>query len=606
MRLHARPLLGALALGALAAAACGGSSPAAQPQSAGSGEPTLAASATPPPGECPVDQAICDFARDLEAAIQRGDAWDDFPADAGIIDPWNAGPGQRIHAGGASSRLVSIGCPAAAGAAPTCDSAFALTFSFADGPDPAAESQPDTIVVGFARQDGIRAIGLAVPGKGDVLFDGGESGIPGYRKVLFVTGKPQVERVVFTPVRRVDPRPDTSLGVTAPELRQTDDIDLPPDTSILVAEGGYGHGPGGYYRLVRYTRSGHGAVVKRILLGGPDPRVDASLFITGIQSNADGSVLSLATCNDECISEGPPGPKAHTVFQQSRDGGLTWTTVTDQPGRWWLWGMDGAEMVAVRFEGGTEWRAFPSGKAVPRPPGVPESAYPEFFGGAVGWPGSAAAELIAQDGTSALRVSVAYQGAQQHNVVLDGAFAPAGGPMAGLLAVTTTGPDLPLPVGRYVVLISPDSPHAISAATRVDWRGSLTLDGWADDQRPFVTATFTAPNTCLSGDGAPETVTGARPAILDVVAGTLSFLREPGPCEAGSQRLVAVIRGPFRTVNTPGDCLNLRESPDAAAHATTCLADGVLVHAEDEDGDWVAVTAPSGQSGWVASEFLAP
>mgnify|MGYP000857570583 CR=1 FL=1 len=68
--------------------------------------------------------------------------------------------------------------------------------------------------------------------------------------------------------------------------------------------------------------------------------------------------------------------------------------------------------------------------------------------------------------------------------------------------------------------------------------------------------------------------------------------------------------GDHATVNTPGDCLNMRSGAGLSFSSVKCLSnrtavtivEGPLVVA---GRSWVRVTSP-GADGWVASEFLSP
>lgn len=72
---------------------------------------------------------------------------------------------------------------------------------------------------------------------------------------------------------------------------------------------------------------------------------------------------------------------------------------------------------------------------------------------------------------------------------------------------------------------------------------------------------------------------------------------------------VHMARGAFARVNTPSDCLNLRETGSTTSAILTCLPDGTLVQLlpsppKDPAPEYLAVQLPDGRTGWVKSEFL--
>jgi len=87
------------------------------------------------------------------------------------------------------------------------------------------------------------------------------------------------------------------------------------------------------------------------------------------------------------------------------------------------------------------------------------------------------------------------------------------------------------------------------------------------------------------------------------------------PLLCGRNDVIAVQRGPFLRVANTGSCLNVRESPDPAAHEVECIADGALVldlaaasrlisATPINGGDWLEVRTPSGNQGYASAQYL--
>ncbi|MFN0149073.1 MAG: hypothetical protein ACKVT1_21430 [Dehalococcoidia bacterium] len=100
--------------------------------------------------------------------------------------------------------------------------------------------------------------------------------------------------------------------------------------------------------------------------------------------------------------------------------------------------------------------------------------------------------------------------------------------------------------------------------------------------------------------------------IIDLNQGTVHPMMELSRALTGNSHsfLAAVVLGRFAQVKTPGDCLNVRETPSAAGRVLGCYADGVLLGtdggtAEGQGRPFVHVTTPDGREGWAADEFLA-
>jgi hypothetical protein len=133
------------------------------------------------------------------------------------------------------------------------------------------------------------------------------------------------------------------------------------------------------------------------------------------------------------------------------------------------------------------------------------------------------------------------------------------------------------------------------------------LGPFLDDSRMLVTAEYSRETGCVHG----VTEAGAVPAILDFASASLRLIGDPFSCEAGAVRAVSAMQGPFLTVETPEDCLNLREAPGVGATTITCLGHGALVRlttgkTEADGQQRLRVELEGRRSGWVASEFVVP
>lgn len=165
----------------------------------------------------------------------------------------------------------------------------------------------------------------------------------------------------------------------------------------------------------------------------------------------------------------------------------------------------------------------------------------------------------------------------------------------------------PVPSGTdHVEYISDVSPDGTLGRT-MSWKGDdLDIVGRIDADRLLVIRYYPAPGAI------------GQAFVLDMGSATLSKisgLRAEADGDTYPVELLAVPFnrkapiGSFARVNTPADCLNVRETPSATSPILTCLADGVLVQLLpsppiDPAPVYNRVQLPDGRTGWAAIDFL--
>ncbi len=410
------------------------------------------------------------------------------------------------------------------------------------------------------------------------------------------------------------PTPTVTPGISATPITVGPDIDFPPDMMMLVVLGPFGKGAGPF-SISRAYRLGDDLVQLEVLFppeavagGGYAGNVTDDVWPTGFMVNPLSRSIVAAVCyGTGCGHEGGTGGEsARTVFFESRDGGSSWSEVDAFEGEWYPRAIDRDRVIAVNYAGSDpEARLVPGGEPFVTPPGLFLMSGPPLLPGA-------GALFISPDGQSIV------------NDISGVEFRPdfpapfALGPVARLTDF--------LPIAA-VIRERNDEPYDPRFVPR-RLRSFLGIYGGRGKQRELfelpenlgvasvarqlengqLLATFTfwdRPATCTSGG----TSAGAVPALFDPRNARVQFIAvpflDPG-CPGGSQEVIAVRQGHLARVDTPGDCLNLRERPEADAAVIACVPHGTIV---ENDGTvwydrWTDVTLFDGREGWATLAYV--
>ena len=576
---------------------CGSGAPRAMPPS-----DSATADRDPTPSSCPVDAAVCAFATNLEAPLQRGDPWAFIePGSATEAAPFGVDMGSAIKGLLASGRdrpvVVSIGCPVGEGSRPDCGKEFAVAVSsLASGQTPETPTA-GLAVIGFERTPtGARIVGLSGAPEREVALQGGVW----QQNVRFTIGGCTGCSVVFVPYRTgAAPAPDLTLGREAKpvEIRA---IPFPANFSIVVAATGGPKGHGGAFALIRFSRLS-GQLEGRTLW-----TEEGALITSVVAVGEEGSrELLVAVCRGpSCYLEGGPKEDVVTTFFRSIDGGVTLLSVGLRVGEWSVMGRVGEQVLIGRIDTGNTWLLHPSGDEVLPPAAQLHMEWPFVFKGRPAWlprsepavVGSAAGadtgryeELLRAPVPTGIRARIeAAPPAYEQNVVLLSTL------------VQPTGAPFPYSVNHYIAAFKTNGnfTHVVRLGQTTfmsRFAVGFTVTGELHDETPGI---------CPTRANRPYS---SLPAFLELDTGIVSVVRDPFACAIPYSIVVNTGTAHYR-VTTPGDCLNVRNRPDGEVIA--CVADGVLLRRSGEpdaspEGRWIHVTTPAGQVGWVAPEFLA-
>ncbi|MCK9521190.1 MAG: SH3 domain-containing protein, partial [Dehalococcoidia bacterium] len=372
-------------------------------------------------------------------------------------------------------------------------------------------------------------------------------------------------------------------ALSASEVTVAADLPLPAGVALLIGESGYGHGVGGYLQLRRLYRLGNAAAQDEVLLSMKD--LGENRLITGLVADQYGALMMSRCEGEHCSYEGNV-VDAETAFLRSDDGGVSWHEVYRREGRWWLRSAAFDQWYAVSFEGdGAPVIAVPSGEAVARPGSALDHDAPRSTSGTITWIHAELPMLVDSSGSSRLK-SDFTPGFQLQEIL----WGPNG--EDSFVATHREG----------------DRDATYVQFSTKQTRGILRLPGpaellqWIAPARIVVTADTGPRPGC-------EAHPGVAPAILDPRAATLAFVAEffEAGCRGGTQRVLAVQQGVSARVETPGDCLNLREEPSESAAIITCLPHGTLLGFRlgmSPQERWWPVISPLGTPGWVDSGYL--
>lgn len=386
--------------------------------------------------------------------------------------------------------------------------------------------------------------------------------------------------------------PPASPAGAAPSVRDVSmapDGGLPPGSALLIGTAGFHHGSAGFFRLRKAWQLSSGGPTSSTEVipwnGSPDPNRSN---ILGVVQSEDGTVLWMARCDGGgCFTSGP-APGTTTTFLRSLDGGVSWQELLRRDGAWWLRASVGQKAYAVNYEGTTAVvMEVPSGDAVAVPPGAEASYELMPSQGKLAWVARDRRSLVDAAGLVVVPFTIP---ATLELMDASASWTTPAGSLTAWELHGTVGSQAP-----YIAIVKAGSPTPIAL---LHLPIGADLSRWLDGDSLVLAADYTG--GCA----------GSFPVLLSVSAATARFvIDEVVNCaHAGGQVVVAAWSGLSGQVHTPGDCLNLRQRPEADAPVLECLADGVLLQVIGKDGvpaGWLPVTAPSGASGWVNDGFVA-
>ena len=391
------------------------------------------------------------------------------------------------------------------------------------------------------------------------------------------------------------------------------EMPLPESYALLVVTGCF-QCDGPNTGIARVYKLG-GSVVSQVILDptklgfGPRPEAirkspggtrEGEPYVGGVVATADASEIWVSICvRERCGIGGMDAttPGSQTAIVRSTDGGVTWSEI----GRVDLGGGDvlttaGPGRVIVRLQEGDSsvFAYFPGLERITPPePRLSPLAFVDgrivwrsFENGRV-WIGN---DLLKDFGDSA-RATYAFEVFAQPR------------PDIGLALQTAAGSELDV-VDLSGNLISSFDYDRLSLP-HVDLGKGLML-GNADIDPSRLTQPL------------PQESCTWLPVMLNLSGGEIrpivdGFTAPPLAC--GRNDAIAVQRGPFLRVANTGSCLNVRESPDPAAQAVECIADGALVldlasasrlvsGTPINGGGWLEVRTPSGNHGYASAQYL--
>ena len=358
-------------------------------------------------------------------------------------------------------------------------------------------------------------------------------------------------------------------------------VDAPKHLAIWVEQGCWGcDGP------TTHVERSLGAAVATLL-----PRLEkGNTYYSSLLLGPGGDIGHATICSrGYCGGVGQISPDAQTTLLRTTDGGVTWQALATEDGAVRVAGSSALGPVLARttFDGA----------------GGHTTTYRILNGPEVKPP--AAGAVLVEDQQAPLLLWRASDGLTflgSDNVVVFRADRPASGTASYRVLATT--PDLKRLLvaeypgsggGRAKYLLVRDGVVERTIATPPDGM-QIIVAVWLDDR--------TLVATVGPGNGDPNVV-----ALLDLESLRITPLKGNASLNpaGGARRLVAAAaKGPFVTVATPGDCLNVRETPAASAASYGCFKDGVIfaVRVAAASEGWVAVTAPDGRPGWVSAQFV--
>ena len=404
------------------------------------------------------------------------------------------------------------------------------------------------------------------------------------------------------PTAVVTPQPtgETIAGVPVSSISFTQPGSLPVDgLSLIIEKGCYQcDAPGESFERVSLNSSG--ALQVEPLFEPTNGYLFSSHF------DPAGRAYYVSVCTrGYCGGIAQLSDDAQTTLHRSTDGGVTWQElgVFDGPVGVATITTQGPLLNRSTFEDGEtnyEFQVLGTQNII-RPPAGYGLAYSYTTGRAIGWQKEGGREVLNFDGSQLVTlpdVGLAPNRLASMEII---AVSPTG----DILIAWVNGPDQG-EQHRYIGILKGGKLNSILKAD-----GSLTINTWLTQSIAFGNVLVSPTDV----DPASSDSSGKlHPMMIDLQTGTITPLELYGPAFSSAydfqrNRIVEVQPGPFLRVTGAGDCLNVRERPEADAPVVQCFADNVLLRdlaAEEQSGGiaWKKVATPGGEEGWASAEFL--
>ena len=382
-------------------------------------------------------------------------------------------------------------------------------------------------------------------------------------------------------------------GIAAPQMTVTERAIFPDDMVLFVLNTGIAPDPGQGTGLFRVYRLEGKTYSDRIF---PPPAGTA--VILNAAATADGSDIVIAVCSrGSCLGRNVD-PDAVATYYRSRDGGTTWALDFMMARGTGVYGVSNGRYLVMRAEATTtaRWLVVEDGR--PReltPPTLNLRYTPQrpYLGsdGKVVWLTDSA--VLDEDGRFLFSLPVT------------GMITLTPNPRGWVVSVVSSGGSPPLTFlvqSQGVVLHAFSTPGMLFPASF--WDSALGA------------GTANAGSSAAIGSGLAGSPGQRLPVIINFginfgSEGTLQVLTDPfvePPFRGQSNQVIAARFEAFVRVNTPGDCLNIRERPSAEAPVLACVPDGVLLSATGlgppPPPGFLPVQMPGGPFGFAATDYL--
>lgn len=616
-----RGWLALVVLGGALFVACSDSKPKPPTPTPATGVTASPTPAAPRLNYCPEDpgQEICAFAAAAEGWVQAGD----------VLALTGGGPLDTAHARADISQLIASALPADANAPrklrsvacpmvpdspprPDCTDRFALVFSTIDVTQ-ARQANTGMLVFGYNRTArGPELSGYGIPELTWQLallagpMTGGEA-LPGSpeRGLGFRIYPVEVLPPGGTPVT-----PPAGLerigGVEVRELTIGSETSLPDDLVVYL-------GPAPWAAdsfpilLWRVYRGHDGTFHRDDLFANAKAQFGPLAIVDWSADERFGEIVLVACQEGRCRGVSLGGWEGQFDVYRSTDGGITWSAFGQVPAMTFPRAITPAGVIMAEWQGRDaderpQYRFFlhPSGEAVTPP--APNTEPRVVPGLGLTWEPTYMDRKFGAEPVYDSSGAVIANAQPAPNLEARLAARTADGALYGTWAYVPDRPADPHirtaylgqvdAAGKLVALFTPSRISSWNGpyfAARGLLLGNAELPVPAGSQSPFNVAVV----------------------FIDLSRGVVLPLPElrAGLVEFQQPVVRGAVNGRVARVATGTSCLNVRESPTAAATSLGCYRDGVLLFERGEtriEGatTWVAVTTPGGQAGWASAEFL--